>query len=150
MTNNTRSISTYQEAVDFLYRNLPIFQRVGAAAYKADLNNTIALCEAFGDPHKKLKSVHIAGTNGKGSSSHMIASILQSARYKTGLYTSPHLKSFTERIRINGEEVSEQFVLDFVNRVQSEIDRIKPSFFEITVVMAFEYFVRQNVDIAVI
>jgi dihydrofolate synthase / folylpolyglutamate synthase len=150
MTNNTRSISTYQEAVDFLYRNLPIFQRVGAAAYKADLDNTIALCKAFSNPHKKFKSVHIAGTNGKGSSSHMIASILQSAGYKTGLYTSPHLKSFTERIRINGEEVSEQFVLDFVNRVQPELDRIKPSFFEITVVMAFEYFVQQNVDIAVI
>ncbi len=143
-------MTTYQEAVDFLYRNLPIFQRVGAAAYKADLNNTIALCEALGNPHRKFESIHIAGTNGKGSSSHMIASILQSAGYKTGLYTSPHLKSFTERIRVNGEEVSERFVVDFVNRIKPEIERIKPSFFEITVVMAFEYFAQQKVDIAVI
>jgi dihydrofolate synthase / folylpolyglutamate synthase len=143
-------LSTYQQAVDFLYQNLPIFQRVGAAAYKENLDNTIALCSELGNPERKFKSVHVAGTNGKGSSSHMIASVLQSAGYKTGLYTSPHLKSFTERIRINGEEVPEQFVLDFVNRIRPAIERIKPSFFEITVGMAFAYFAQQRVDIAVI
>ena len=127
-----------------------MFQRVGAAAYKENLDNTIALCAALGNPQGKFKSIHIAGTNGKGSTSHMIASILQSAGYKTGLYTSPHLKSFTERIRINGDPVSEQFVVDFVNRIRPEIDKIKPSFFEITVAMAFEYFVQENIDIAVV
>jgi dihydrofolate synthase / folylpolyglutamate synthase len=143
-------LSTYHEAVDFLYQNLPIFQRVGAAAYKEDLDNTIALCAFLGNPETKFKSVHIAGTNGKGSSSHMIASVLQSAGYKTGLYTSPHLKSFTERIRINGEAVPEQFVVDFVNKIRPAIEKIRPSFFEITVAMAFEYFAQQEVDIAVI
>lgn len=143
-------ISNYNQAVDYLYSSLPIFQRVGAAAYKEDLHNTIALCSALGNPERKFKSVHVTGTNGKGSSSHMIASVLQSAGYKTGLYTSPHLKAFTERIRIDGELVSEKFVVDFVNRIQPEIERIKPSFFEITVAMAFEYFAQEKVDIAVI
>jgi dihydrofolate synthase / folylpolyglutamate synthase len=143
-------ISTYHEAVDFLYQNLPIFQRVGAAAYKEDLDNTIALCAFLANPERKFKSIHIAGTNGKGSSSHMIASVLQSAGYKTGLYTSPHLKSFTERIRINGEAVPEQFVVEFVNHIRPAIEKIKPSFFEITVAMAFEYFAQQKVDIAVV
>lgn len=142
--------TNYQDVLEYLYRALPMFQRVGASAYKKDLGNTLALCKVFDDPHQKFKSVHVAGTNGKGSSSHMLASILQSAGYKTGLYTSPHLKEFTERIKINGEEVSQQFVLDFVNTVKPHIESLKPSFFEITVVMAFEYFVRQKIDIAVI
>ncbi len=142
--------STYEQTLDYLYTNLPMFQRVGAVAFKKDLTNTLALCEALGNPHQKFKSIHVAGTNGKGSTAHMLASVLQSAGYKTGLYTSPHLKSFTERIRINGQEVSQAFVVDFVNRIRPHIDRIKPSFFEITVAMAFDYFAKQQVDIAVI
>ena len=143
-------IQTYSEAVQYLYKNLPIFQRVGAVAYRADLHNTLGLCAELGDPHKKFKSIHVGGTNGKGSTSHMLASVLQSSGYKTGLYTSPHLKEFTERIRINGEEVTQQFVIDFVNRIIPAIERLKPSFFEITVAMAFEYFAQQQVDFAVI
>lgn len=141
---------TYEETLNYLYANLPMFQRVGAAALKPDLGNTIQLCQELGNPHLAFKSVHVAGTNGKGSTSHMLASILQSAGYKTGLYTSPHLKSFTERIRVNGSEVSQAFVIDFVNRIQPAIERIKPSFFEITVAMAFDYFAKQNIDIAVV
>jgi dihydrofolate synthase/folylpolyglutamate synthase len=143
-------INDYQEALKFLYENLPMFQRVGAAALKPDLRNTVLLCERLGDPHKKFKSIHVAGTNGKGSTSHMLASILQSSGYKTGLYTSPHLKEFTERIRIDGAEVSQAFVLDFVKRIESAIREIQPSFFEITVAMAFDYFAQQQVDVAVI
>lgn len=142
--------STYAQTIEYLYSALPMFQRVGAVAYKKDLTNTLLLCEALGNPHTKFKSLHVAGTNGKGSTSHMLASVLQSAGYKTGLYTSPHLKDFSERIRINGEPVSEEFIIDFVNRIQPEIERIKPSFFEITVAMAFDYFARQHVDVAVI
>jgi dihydrofolate synthase/folylpolyglutamate synthase len=140
----------YEDVLQYLYANLPMFQRVGSVAFKSDLSNTIALCEALDNPQRKFKSIHIAGTNGKGSTSHMLASVLQSAGYKTGLYTSPHLKSFTERIRVNGKEVSEQFVVDFVNRIQPVIERVKPSFFEITVAMAFDYFVHEQVDVAVI
>ncbi|MGC3946941.1 MAG: folylpolyglutamate synthase/dihydrofolate synthase family protein [Chryseolinea sp.] len=143
-------LESYNDAVQFLYTNLPMFQRIGAAALKLDLSNTISLCEALGNPQEKFKSVHIAGTNGKGSSSHMIASVLQEAGYRTGLYTSPHLKDFTERIRLDGQPVPRSFVLDFVNRITPHIDRIKPSFFEITVAMAFDYFVEAEVDIAVI
>jgi dihydrofolate synthase/folylpolyglutamate synthase len=141
---------SYDDALKFLYSNLPMFQRVGVAALKNDLSNTIRLCEALGNPQLRFKSIHIAGTNGKGSSSHMIASVLQQAGYKTGLYTSPHLKDFTERIRLDGEVVPRAFVLDFVNRIEPHIHIIQPSFFEITVVMAFDYFVRTGVDIAVI
>lgn len=141
---------TYAETLTYLYANLPMFQRVGAVAYNKDLTNTLALCEELGNPHKKFKSIHIAGTNGKGSSSHMIASILQSAGYKTGLYTSPHLKEFTERIRINGTEITQEFIVDFVERIKPAIERIRPSFFEITVAMAFDYFNREQVEIAVI
>jgi len=141
---------TYEETLNFLYENLPMFQRVGASALKPDLTNTLLLCEALGNPQLKFKSIHVGGTNGKGSTSHMLASILQSAGFKTGLYTSPHLKSFTERIRINGEEVSKDYVVDFVNRILEAIHRVKPSFFEITVAMAFDYFVAENVDVAVI
>jgi dihydrofolate synthase/folylpolyglutamate synthase len=127
-----------------------MFQRVGAVAYKKDLTNTLQLCETLGNPHLKFKSIHIAGTNGKGSSSHMLAAILQTAGYKIGLYTSPHLKEFTERIRVNGKEINQEFVIDFVKRITPAIERIQPSFFEITVAMAFDYFAQQNVDIAVI
>lgn len=141
---------SYEETILYLYENLPMYQRVGAVAYKADLTNTIALCEAIGNPQHKFKSVHVAGTNGKGSSSHMLAAILQTAGYKTGLYTSPHLKEFTERIRINGIEVSKNFVVEFVAKIRPAIEKIKPSFFEITVAMAFQYFATQKVDIAII
>ena len=143
-------MSEYQNALNYLYEKLPVFQRIGAVAYKKDLTNTLALCEALGNPQHKFKSLHVTGTNGKGSSSHMLAAILQAAGYKTGLYTSPHLKEFTERIRINGIEVSKDFVVDFVNRIKPEIERIQPSFFEVTVAMAFDFFARQHVDIAVI
>lgn len=144
------ALSSYQEALDYLYANLPIFQRVGAAAYKKDLHNTIQLCQDLDNPQHKFRSVHAAGTNGKGSTSHLLASVLQSAGYKTGLYTSPHLKEFTERIRINGREIEREFVVDFVNRIQPSIEKIQPSFFEITVAMAYDYFAQQQVDIAII
>ncbi len=141
---------TYKEALDFMYKALPMYQRVGQAAFKKDLTNTIKLCEALGNPHNKFKSIHIAGTNGKGSTSHMLASVLQSAGFKVGLYTSPHLKSFTERIRIDGKEVSQEFVTAFIAENQSLIEDIKPSFFEMTVAMAFQYFAEAKVDVAVI
>jgi dihydrofolate synthase / folylpolyglutamate synthase len=140
----------YKETIDYLYAKLPMFSRIGAAAIKKDLHNTIALCEALNSPHKKFNSIHIAGTNGKGSVSHMLAAVLQTAGYKTGLYTSPHLHDFRERIKVNGEMVSEAFVIDFTKRMQQQIELIEPSFFEITVAMAFEYFAQQQVDIAVI
>lgn len=140
----------YQQALTYLYERLPMFQRVGAVAFKKDLGNTRRLLEALGDPQNSFKSVHIAGTNGKGSSAHALASILQSAGYKTGLYTSPHLKEFTERIRINGTEVSPEFVGQFVTEHQGLIEAINPSFFEVTVAMAFQYFASEAVDIAII
>src|SRR5258706_10693897 len=142
----------YREAIDFLYSRLPMFHRNGAAAYKADLNNTIELCALLGNPQDALnhRSVHIAGTNGKGSVSHMLAAILQTAGYKTGLYTSPHLKDFRERIKINGEMCSEDFVIRFTQKIKPQMIELQPSFFEITVAMAFEYFAQQQIDIAVI
>src|SRR5690606_25906651 len=145
-----KMISSYQEALQYLYENLPMFQRVGAAAMKKDLTNTYRLCEALDNPQKKFKSIHVAGTNGKGSTCHMLASVLQSSGYKTGLYTSPHLKEFTERIKINGEEISKTFVVDFVNRMVPVINEVRPSFFEITVAMAFHYFATSQVDVAVV
>jgi dihydrofolate synthase / folylpolyglutamate synthase len=141
---------TYAETLDYLYRTLPMFSRIGVAAFKKDLTNTLQLCEALDNPHKKFKSVHIAGTNGKGSTSHMLAAILQTAGYKTGLYTSPHLKDFRERIKVNGIMCSEEFVIDFTEKVKPMIETIHPSFFEITVVMAFTYFAEQNIDVAVV
>ncbi len=140
----------YQEVLDYLYAQLPMYQRVGGAAFRKDLRNTIELCKFLNFPQHRFKSIHVAGTNGKGSSSHMLASVLQSAGYRTGLYTSPHLKDFTERIGISGKPVTKEFVLDFVNRIHPMIDRLKPSFFEITVAMAFDFFARQHVDIAVV
>lgn len=140
----------YQETVEFLYSKLPYFTRDGKAAIKKDLTNTIKLCEVLGNPQNKFKCIHIAGTNGKGSTSNMLAAILQANGYKTGLYTSPHLKDFRERIRVNGEMVSEQFVVDFTEKIQAHLDSIQPSFFEITVALCFEYFAQQKIDIAVI
>ncbi len=141
---------TYQETINYLFTRLPMFSRIGAAAIKKDLHNTIALCDALDNPHRKFKSIHIAGTNGKGSVSHMLAAILQTSGYKTGLYTSPHLHDFRERIKVNGEMITEEYVIDFTQRIQPLIEEIEPSFFEITVAMAFEYFKQQNVDIAVV
>ncbi len=140
----------YKETIDYLYKKLPLFSRLGADAIKADLINTIKLCEALGNPQKGLKMVHVAGTNGKGSVSHMLAAILQTAGYKTGLYTSPHLIDFRERIKINGEWCSQEFVVDFTTKIKPLIEEIEPSFFEITVAMAFDFFAKENVDIAVI
>jgi dihydrofolate synthase / folylpolyglutamate synthase len=140
----------YQQTVDYLFTRLPMFSRIGAAAIKKDLTNTIKLCEALGNPQNKFKSIHIAGTNGKGSTSHMLAAILQTAGYKTGLYTSPHLHDFRERIKVNGKMCEQEFVVGFTERFRPLIDETEPSFFEITVAMAFEYFSRQQVDIAVI
>ncbi|WP_075351025.1 bifunctional folylpolyglutamate synthase/dihydrofolate synthase [Algoriphagus marinus] len=140
----------YQETLEYLFNSLPNFQRVGAPAYKNDLNNTLALCAHLGNPERQFKSVHVAGTNGKGSSSHSIAAILQSAGYKTGLYTSPHLKSFTERIRVNGIDIPEEEVVLFVAENKAFMEELKPSFFEMTVAMSFWYFAKAKVDIAVI
>jgi dihydrofolate synthase / folylpolyglutamate synthase len=145
-----KCIENYQQAVEYLYSNLPMFQRVGTVAYKKDLTNTLALCEALGNPHRKIKTIHVAGTNGKGSTSHMLASILQEAGYKTGLYTSPHLKDYTERVRVNGLAIEQEFVVAFLNRIIPTIEKVIPSFFEITVAMAFDYFATQQVDVAVI
>ncbi|WP_343031300.1 folylpolyglutamate synthase/dihydrofolate synthase family protein [Xanthovirga aplysinae] len=127
-----------------------MYQRQGASAFKADLSNTIAFCKHLGNPERKFRSVHIGGTNGKGSSSHFLSAILQAAGYKTGLYTSPHLKRFTERIKVDGKEVEQNFVVDFVAKNKAFIKELQPSFFEMTVVMAFEYFAQQQVDIAII
>jgi len=140
----------YQETLDYLFNSLPMFQRVGASAFRKDLKSTILLCDHLGNPERKFKSIHVAGTNGKGSSSHSLAAIFQSAGYKTGLYTSPHLKSFTERIRINGLEITPDLVVQFVEENQSFLEELKPSFFEMTVGMAFWYFVQEEVDIAII
>lgn len=140
----------YQKTLNYLYTQLPMFTRVGSSAFKKDLTNTLALCESLGNPQYKFKSVHVGGTNGKGSTSHMLAAILQTAGYKTGLYTSPHLKDFRERIRVNGQMISEQTVIDFVATRQPDFEAIKPSFFEMTVALAFDFFAKENVDIAII
>ncbi|MDR0363614.1 MAG: bifunctional folylpolyglutamate synthase/dihydrofolate synthase [Bacteroidales bacterium] len=140
----------YRETLDYLFNRLPMFQRVGAAAYKADLGNTIALCKILENPERNFPSVHIAGTNGKGSVSNMIASILQEAGYKTGLFTSPHLKDFRERIRVNGTMVSEDFIVDFVRQYKDYFESVGASFFEYTFAMAMQYFFEQKIDIAVV
>ncbi|GAC1444050.1 MAG: folylpolyglutamate synthase/dihydrofolate synthase family protein [Sediminibacterium sp.] len=140
----------YQETLNYLFSRLPMFSHIGPAAYKKDLTNTIRLCDALGNPQHQFKSIHVAGTNGKGSTSHMLAAVLQTAGYKTGLYTSPHLKDFRERIRVDGHWCDEQFVIDFTQRIQALIEEISPSFFEITVAMAFAYFAKQQVEVAVI
>ena len=140
----------YEETLTFLYSQLPIFQRIGAAAYKANLDNTYALMEVLNQPHKQFKSVHIAGTNGKGSTAHLLASIYQEAGYKTGLYTSPHLKDFRERIRVNGEMAAKEFVVEFVEKYAQKFTSISPSFFELTMAMAFQYYVEKEVDIVIL
>jgi dihydrofolate synthase / folylpolyglutamate synthase len=140
----------YQQTVEYLFTTLPMFSRIGMAAYKADLDNTIRLCGFLDNPHTKFKSIHIAGTNGKGSVSHMLAAIFQTAGYKTGLYTSPHLKDFRERIKVDGKMIDKEFVIDFTEKINPLITEIEPSFFEITVAMAFDYFAEQKVDIAII
>src|ERR1700712_2016404 len=144
------STMDYQKTIQYLYTQLPLFTRVGASAYKANLDNTIELCFRLDNPQHKFKSVHVGGTNGKGSTSHMLAAILQTAGYKTGLYPSPHLKDFRERIRINGQMISEQTVIDFVAAHTADFDEIKPSFFEMTVALAFDVFAKEQVDIAII
>jgi len=141
---------TYQNTVNWMFKQLPMFQNQGKAAYKSDLTNTIALANHLNNPQYHFKSIHVAGTNGKGSSSHMLASIFQEAGYKVGLYTSPHLKDFRERIKINGEFISKQFVIGFVQRNKSFFESHNLSFFEMTVGMAFDYFSKQKVDIAII
>jgi dihydrofolate synthase/folylpolyglutamate synthase len=141
---------TYEEAIDFLFTSLPMYQRIGKAAYKANLDNTLKLDAYFGHPHRSYPTIHVAGTNGKGSVCHMMTSVLQEAGYRTGLYTSPHLLDFRERIRINGEPVAEEVVTGFVTQHQKMIREVEPSFFEMTVAMAFDTFAREKVEVAVI
>lgn len=140
----------YNQTLDYLYSRLPMFQRVGAAAYKADLNNTIAVCKELGNPQNKLQCIHVAGTNGKGSTSHMLAAVLQKAGYKVGLYTSPHMVDFRERIKVNGKLIPKEYVVEFVEKHQVKFENIEPSFFEWTVGLAFDYFLAREVDVAVI
>ncbi len=141
---------TYNETIEYLFNSTPLFQNVGKAAYKEGLANTLALDEYFGHPHTAFKTIHVAGTNGKGSTSHSLASVLQTAGYKVGLFTSPHLKDFRERIRINGEMISEEYVVDFVEKHRSFFEPLYPSFFELTTAMAFKYFADEKIDVAVI
>ncbi len=141
---------TFEKTIEFLFSQLPVYQRIGKAAYKNDLTNTIVLDNYLGNPHRKYKIIHVGGTNGKGSVSHLIASVLQEAGYKTGLYTSPHLKDFRERIKINGEMIPKGEVVSFVLKHKELIDSLKPSFFEMTVAMAFDYFAEANVDVAIV
>lgn len=141
---------TYNQTIEYLYSQLPVFQKIGKKAIKPKLTNIILLCEALGNPQNDFKSIHIAGTNGKGSSSHFMASILQEAGFKVGLYTSPHLKDFRERFRINGNLISRQFVIDFVEKNKALIEKIEPSFFEVTVALAFKVFSEEKVDYAII
>ena len=140
----------YQETITYLYNSAPLFQNIGQGAYKEGLSNTHALDTHFGHPHRKFRTLHVAGTNGKGSCSHTLAAVLQSAGYKVGLYTSPHLVDFRERIRVNGQMIDEQFVIDFVAHHRSFFEPLHPSFFELTTAMAFHYFAQQEVDVAVI
>ena len=141
---------TYQQTLDYLFDRLPMYQRLGAEAYKADIGNIITASQHLNNPHKKFKSIHVAGTNGKGSTSHLLASVLQEADYSVGLYTSPHLKDFKERITINGQMIKETEVISFVSNNKSFFETLELSFFELTVALAFDYFAKQKVDIAVI
>lgn len=143
-------MKSYQDTIDYLYNQLPQFSKLGASAIKKDLININKLCKLLGNPQEKFKSIHVAGTNGKGSTSHMLASVLQTSGYKTGLYTSPHLLDFRERIRVNGEMISHEQVIRFVDDNKVLIEEIQPSFFEVTVALAFHHFAKQKVDIAVI
>src|SRR5690554_337765 len=140
----------YEQALELFINNLPMFQKSGSSAYRKDLGNIVAICNHLGNPQNNFKSIHVAGTNGKGSTSHMLASILQESGYKTGLTTSPHLKDFRERVRVNGEICPESFVIKFVNENANFIEELKASFFEVAVAMAFAYFSKEKLDIAVI
>ena len=140
----------YEEGLNYLFSKLPMYQRTGSAAYKKDIGNIIKACKILDNPQNKFKSIHIAGTNGKGSTAHMLASIFQEAGYKTGLYTSPHLKDFRERIKIDGQLISKKDTLDFILKNKNQYEKIEMSFFEYTVAMAFDYFANENVDIAII
>jgi len=140
----------YQSCIEYLYSKLPMFSRTGAAALKMDLSNTIALCAALGNPQQRFKTIHVAGTNGKGSVSHILASIMQEAGFKTGLYTSPHLKDFRERIRINGEMIPTGQVVEFTENITHLIEALEPSFFEVNVAMAFDHFAKEGVEVAII
>lgn len=140
----------YQETIEYLFNSTPVFEKVGAKAYKPGLQTTETLDKHFGHPHRQFKSIHVAGTNGKGSCSHTLAAILQSEGYKVGLFTSPHLVDFRERIRVNGECISEQYIIDFVEKERSFFEPLHPSFFELTTALAFKYFAEQKVDIAII
>ena len=140
----------YAEALKFMYDQLPMFQRIGSAAYKANLDNTWVICNLLNNPQNNFKSIHIAGTNGKGSTSHMLAAAFQAAGYKTGLYTSPHLKDFRERIKIDGKMISKNYVTKFIDQYQQDFKRIEPSFFEMTVGLAFQYFKDNKIDIAIV
>lgn len=141
---------TYKETVEWMFKQLPMYQNLGKAAYKKDLSNTLRLSDYLKNPESKFKSIHVAGTNGKGSVSHMLASVLQESGYKVGLYTSPHLKDFRERIKINGKEISKHFVIGFIKKHQKFFKENNLSFFEMTVGLAFDYFAKQEVDIAII
>ena len=141
---------TYQETIQYLYAQLPMFQRVGQAAYKADLSNITRICELLDNPQNQFKSIHVAGTNGKGSVTHMLASVLQEAGYKVGIYCSPHLVDFRERVKVNGQMISKQEVIDFVAQCKDLFDEIQPSFFEYTTALAFQCFAQQKVDVAVV
>lgn len=140
----------YQHTLEYLYNSVPMFQQVGSSAYKEGLENTLALDEHFGHPHRNFRTIHVAGTNGKGSCSHTLAAILQEAGYRTGLYTSPHLVDFRERIRVNGQPIPEEYVIRFVEEERSFFEPLSPSFFELTTAMAFRYFADQQVDVAII
>ena len=141
---------TYKETINYLFTSAPLFQNVGGDAYKEGLSNTHQLDTYFGHPHQQYKTIHVAGTNGKGSCSHTLAAVLQASGLKVGLFTSPHLVDFRERIRVNGEMVSEQYVIDFVEQHRSFFEPLHPSFFELTTAMAFKYFAEQRVDVAVV
>ena len=140
----------YPQTIDYLYNNLPVFQKVGSSAYKEGLENTYIIDQRVNHPHQKYRTIHVAGTNGKGSTSHLLAAILQQSGYKTGLYTSPHLLDFRERIKVNGKMISEDYVVSFVNRHIDFFNQIHPSFFEVTTAMAFDYFAHEKIDVAVI
>lgn len=148
--NKRRKAMNYQETIEYLFNSTPVFEKVGAKAYKPGLQTTETLDKHFGHPHRQFKSIHVAGTNGKGSCSHTLAAILQSEGYKVGLFTSPHLVDFRERIRVNGECISEQYIIDFVEKERRFFEPLHPSFFELTTALAFKYFAEQKVDIAII
>ncbi len=143
-------MKNYEEVLDYLYQQLPMFQRVGKIAYKKDLTNIKILCDALGNPESDFPSVHIAGTNGKGSTSHILSAIFQSQGLKVGLYTSPHYIDFRERIKIDGQEIPQQVVIEFVNKYSKKFESVKPSFFEWTVALAFYHFSQENIDIGII